>query len=99
MHRKANRADIESLLNKKAEIFDLQSLAQQVDQKVDMTVFEQMNNQLYDLKADRAEFLTLREAISHRAEKSEIEFNITQLQSLRSDFENKFQHIIGEFDS
>ncbi len=96
LHRKANRAEIDAVLAKKADLTDLQRVIGALESKIDVTSFESLMRAV-ETKADRTEMhhhLTQQQRSSQDKANSDVERSfVTQLNTTSLEMERKIADI------
>ncbi len=97
LHRKANRSDIDQLLETKADASDLDKLINLMEGKADVLALENVIKNI-EAKAERAELQQVRNEIGSKVDKSDLDVYIRAVQGQRVDFETRQTTLEKDFD-
>lgn len=97
MHRKANRTDIDTLLEAKADAADLDKLLTLLESKADLASLDHLAHTLGE-KVDRADFSTLVNDMAGKCDRADVDMYVRAVQGQRVEWEARQKDLEKEFD-
>jgi hypothetical protein len=97
LHRKANRSDIDQLLETKADASDLDKVLGLLEGKADMGELEKVLKGLEN-KVEKAEMQMVRNEIGAKVDRGDLDVYIRAVQGQRVDFETRQSTLEKDFD-